>query len=373
MTLPPVGADTLRSSIRFRRTRPIPESSSVAGVMILLDIGSILHLDPNGNPSVVDTDLDRVYGLGYNPANSTLYAVGDGKLATVPPFPRSNPNVWKVRKSIAEGVANSWETDDTFYLSTKAAASARGITTDASGNVYVCGLANPNSGNSHWVVRKLPPGGSWTTVLDVSGQGDAIANGICFFPGNSSNPTAVLAVGILNSKWTVLRSQNQGASWQSVDAWSPGNKAAATAFDAACDSAGNIFVVGGRGTWIGPTGWVVRMSLNGGNPNTWTTVLDVGEGSHSWAGKVAADGAGNVWVSGMTQSASGTPRWTVLQNSPSENWSTSWDFRQRPFGETYSKGRGIATDTSGDNVFVTGELGWPDGTSRVAVQRLLPP
>ena len=154
-------------------------------------IGSVLHLDPNGNPSVVDTDLDRVYGLGCIPSSQTptLYAVGDGKLVTVPPFPRNNPNVWKVRKSITGGGANSWATDDTFYLSTKAAASARGITTDAGGNVYVCGLANPNSGNSHWIVRKLPPGGSWTTVLDVSGQGDAIANGMCFFPGNWNNST----------------------------------------------------------------------------------------------------------------------------------------------------------------------------------------
>jgi hypothetical protein len=339
-------------------------------------IGSVLHLDPNGNPSVVDTDLDRVYGLGCIPSSQTptLYAVGEGKLVTVPPFPRNNPNVWKVRKSITGGGANSWATDDTFYLSTKpSAASARGITTDAGGNVYVCGLAN-----SHWIVRRLPSGGSWATVSDVSSQGEAIANGMCFFPGNSYNSTkAVLAVGILNSKWTVLRSQNQGASWQSVDAWSPGSKAAATAAAATCDSAGNIFVVGYRGTWVGPTGWVIRMSSDGGN--TWIPVLDISEGAHSWALAVAADGVGNIWVSGMTFNTSGVPRWTVLQHSPSESWPQSWSFRGIPFGQTYSKARGIATATASDasgnvvnNVFVTGELGWQDGTSRVAVQRLLP-
>jgi hypothetical protein len=152
-------------------------------------LGSVLHLDNNGIPSVVDTDLDRVYRLGYNPANSTLFAVGDRLRVTTAPFPADNQSVWKVRKRSAGG---AWVEDDTFYLSTKAYASARGITTDASGNVYVCGAANPERGNSHWIVRKLPLGGSWTTVADVAGKSGtevAVARGMFDFQGSLANPT----------------------------------------------------------------------------------------------------------------------------------------------------------------------------------------
>ena len=37
-------------------------------------------------------------------------------------------------------------------------------------------------------------------------------------------------------------------------------------------------------------------------------MLDVSEGAHSWALAVAADGVGNIWVSGMTFNTSGVPQ-----------------------------------------------------------------
>ncbi len=358
---------------------PSSADPSVPGVFIgcwsdsAQGIGSVVRVDPQGNHSVADTELSRVYGLGHNPAAAALYAVGDGLRVTVPPFPRSNPTTWKVLESVTGGGAGSWSTDDEFYLSSKTASSARGTTTDTDGSVYVCGLAYPNRGGAHWIVRKLPPDGVWATVSDQSSPTgvNAIASGMCIFSGNANNATkAVFAVGTLNSKWTVLRSQNQGASWQLVDAWSPGNKLAAGATGAACDAAGNLYVVGHRGTGTYPTGWVVRMSANGGD--TWTPLLDVAEGAYSWAASVGADANGDIWVCGMTQNTSGTSRWTMLRHSASETWSQSWGFRQLPFGETYSKARGIASNPAGGDVFVTGELRWPDGTSRVAVQRLQP-
>jgi hypothetical protein len=341
-------------------------------------IGSVLRLDSTSASSyavsVVDSELMRVNGLGFNPANDVLYAVGEGPRVTTPPFPRVNPTVWKVRKSTI-GNVNSWTTDDTFALTTTTYASPRGITADASGNVYVCGEASPKSGSLRWLVRKLPLGGTWTTVSEVSGQGDAFARGICCFPGNSANTTeAVLVVGVINNKWTVLRSQNRGGTWQTVDSWSPSSKAAATASKIATDSVGNLYVVGWRGTWLYPIGWVVRMSSNGGN--SWTTVLDTSEGAYSSAGSVSTDGVGNVWISGYTMNPAGTPRWTVLKNGVfgtlAENNAGFLQTRQLPFGDHYSKARGIATGEAGDNVFITGELQWVDGTSRVALQRLLP-
>ena len=124
---------------------------------------------------------------------------------------------------------------------------------------------------------------------------------------------------------------------------------------------------------------LVRRSGDGGT--TWTTVLDVSEGSSSAATGVATDGSGNIWVAGMTRNASGTVRWTVLKNgvlgSMSANNAAFLQTRQLPFGESNPTARGIVADNFG-SVFVTGMLtGWMDGANsysgqRVGVQRLLP-
>src|SRR5262249_21179675 len=155
--------------------------------------GSVLHLDNNGVFTFVDTDLGTAWGMGFNPANSTLYAVGTHLRVAGAPSSSSNQDVWNVRKSVAGGGLNMWTNDDTFYLSTTAFSQARAITADTNGNVYVCGTAYPSSGNSHFVVRELPYGGTrWGTVVDTagkSGNADADAHGVLFFPGNSMNPT----------------------------------------------------------------------------------------------------------------------------------------------------------------------------------------
>lgn len=303
----------------------------------------------------VDDGLDSVRRLGYSAndgtPNGTLYAVGSRI--------ENRTSVWKVRKSETGGDAGTWvDEGPSFSLKKGASSIATGVTGDASGNVYACGRAFDGPA-PHWIVRRKISGGTWTTVHDWKGSGDTIAYGISSFPQGGNNPAnAVFAVGNLNNKWTVIRSQNQGAggTWQAVDSWSPDSKTSAAAIDAACDSAGNIYVVGARGTWDAPKGWVVRMSSQGGNPGSWTTVLDAAEGNASWAFAVTVDGNDNIWVSGMTQNASGTPRWTVLKNGASDTWSVSWASRQRPLGETISsKGRGIAADVFG-NVFAVGEI-----------------
>lgn len=304
----------------------------------------------------VDNGLESVRRLGYSAYDGTpygtLYAVGYGT--------ENRASVWRVRKSEAGGDPNTWNEDGpSFSLKKGAASIATGVTADTGGNAYACGRASDGRA-PHWIVRRKTPQDVWITVLDVKGTGDTTANGICFFPAKGNNPAnAVFAVGNLNDKWTVLRSQNQGAggTWQFVDSWSPDSKTSAAATDAACDSAGNIYVVGYRGAWESPKGWVVRMSSQGGAPGSWTTVLDASEGTASWASALTVDGGDNLWFSGMTLNASGIPRWTVLRHNPSQSWADSWAARQRPFGDsTSSKGRGIAADDFG-HVFAAGELG----------------
>lgn len=148
--------------------------------------GSILRMEPTSastySATVVDRDLTTVLRMGYspNPADPSLYAVGYRPLVTTAPFPRSNPNVWRARKSSFDPSSQTWgawtdEGGDTFYLSAKENASANGFAADAAGNSYVCGDATLK-GYSHWIVRrKLASGGGWTTISDLSSKSAAAA------------------------------------------------------------------------------------------------------------------------------------------------------------------------------------------------------
>lgn len=342
---------------------------------------TVLRLSPNDPLSFsfsiaeVDSGLASVTRVAHN-LGDALYAVGygpkDSKGRTV--------DIWKVRKSHDQnkGDANTWFEDDRFFFSKGGFSRSTGVTTDTSGNVYVSGIANDGRA-PHWVVRRKVPGGVWTTVCDVKGQDNSMVPAMCFYPGNANNPTpAVFTVSDLNSKWTVLRSQNQGMTWASVDSW-PGGNVEASAYDAACDSQGNIYVVGCRGlNGKNPSAWVVRRSQQGGNVGTWEPLLDA-PGAGSWAFRVAIDGGGNVSVSGVIQDSTGTPRWAVVRNSPGQLWSDSWASRILPFGAaTPSKGRGLAADVAG-NLFLTGDVAdWTDseGNSypggRVGLLRMVP-
>ncbi len=201
----------------------------------------------------VDNGLGVVRRLGYSAYDGTL----QGTLYAVGYSTESRATVWKVRKSETGGGTNTWIDDGpSFSLKKGANSIATGVTADTSGNVYACGRASDGAW-PHWIVRRKTPGGAWTTVHDLKGSGDTTANGISFCPQGGNNPaSAIFAVGNLNNKWTVMRSQNQGVSgtWQAVDSWSPDSRTSAAAADAACDSAGNIYVVGYQGAWESPTG-----------------------------------------------------------------------------------------------------------------------
>jgi len=349
--------------------------------LMRLDPNPVLNATPSYLVNLVDSELSGVAELGYTlPFSQTppsrLYAVGSRRAFTVPPLPQNNPYLWMVRTSTNGGDSWTGIGGDTFRLNSRESAGAYGFAADAGGNVYTCGIAYlKNVG--HWIVRKLPAGGAnWQTVSDLTAKGGGYANGMCFYPGYNLIPSAVFAVGWFNGKWEVRRSRDHGLTWVSVDSGAGlGNPK-----KAACDSAGNIFVVGSAPGSSGSSRWVVRMSSNGGD--NWATMLDVQDGFINAARNVTADQQGNIWVAGTTSVGSdkyATPRWTVVRHSFFESWSDSWISRQNSFEENYSIARGIAADASGNNVFVTGTVqDWTDGNLNfypgdcLTVQRLVP-
>jgi hypothetical protein len=374
-------------------------SSPAPGVFLAIEksssdgseVPSVLRVTPTDASSSsftiepMDGGLVGASRLGYKQGDG-LYSVGYSVTTTGRKGNAQSVMTWKVRRSneANQGNLNTWQEDDSFQFAgtskgttTAYQSRAYGITTDASGDVYVCGFAYDGRVN-HWIIRKKSSTG-WATVRDAKAADDySIPYDICFVPAGGNNPAAaIFAVGILNDRWTVLRSRDQGASWQPVGPW-PADGSQASACDAAGDNDGNIYVVGVRGRDGYNRGWVLRKSRDGGT--TWETLLDQPSTLDSWAVRLAIDGANNISLAGAIDGANGSPRWAVVRNSPGQLWPDSWAARIFPLGENttgLSKGRGMAADASG-NLFFTGDvINWTnstDGTvySGVGLLRMVP-
>src|SRR5262249_6254896 len=152
-----------------------PDVAEVGGTQLLIDpfsadatnpalgvgsrVGTILRMDPldatTYQTTLVDKSLTRVCRMEFNPLDSVVYAAGDRPLVTTPPYPRTNPTVWTVRKSSfnpGSGTWSAWNDADVFSLNSKEDATAFGFTADGAGNLYACGFAN-NKGWPQWIVR----------------------------------------------------------------------------------------------------------------------------------------------------------------------------------------------------------------------------
>jgi len=357
------------------------DSAPAPGILLGLNnstVGNatIMRLTPtdSASSSFTVTDLDHGLSAAIRLANNPgdgLYAAG---YAPVDPNAKNLTYVWKVRKSSSQGNAGTWTDDDTYFSTKTAFSTASGIATDSAGNIFVSGVVNYGS-TPHWVVRRKTPGGAWSTVFDVKNNNVNMVPSVCFLPGDANNPPAIFTASDLNSKWTVMRSQNQGASgtWQQVDSWTGGGSAAA-AYEVSCDGLSRtIYCVGCRGLngslTTPPSGWVIRASTDGGK--TWSLLLDA-PGQGSWAYSLTVDPSGAVSVSGVVNPGGNTPLWKVIrcaQPLDPASWSASFAATDTlPYGyQTYSKGRQVCTDAFG-NVFAAGFVtDWTDISTSQAV------
>jgi hypothetical protein len=379
-------------------------SSPAAGVLLAIqkssldgpEVPSILRLTPtdasSSNFSIEPLDGGLVGGrLAYVPGDG-LYTAGYSVTTTGSKGNAQTIMKWQVRRSSEadQGNSGTWSNNDSYQLSgitkgktTAYNSRAHAFTSDDSGNVYVCGWANDGKVH-HWIIRRKTSSG-WSKVYDATATDNySIPYGICFVPAVGNNPAPALFVaGIFNNRWTVLRSLNQGDSWQAVGPW-PADVSMASATDLARDGDGNIYVCGVRGRDGQNRGWVLRKSSNGGQD--WVTLLDQPSVTDSWAVRLTIDAANNITVAGAIDAADGTPRWAIVRNSPGQTWSgsptASWETRIFPLGPNTpspSKGRGMATDAAG-NMFLTGDvIDWTDpadGTyysgTRVGLLRMTP-
>jgi hypothetical protein len=240
-----------------------------------------------------------------------------------------------------------------------------------SGAVYLCGYI---SGAGRWTVRKgqrTQSGITWTTI-DTPGLGQATS--VFVRPGMAGQPDEVLVCG---GGWTVRRSLDSGATWNTLDSSSGSAFALTTAPD------GGIYVVGRIATTTYVTnqtvikkkvvttvtsttqyGWQVRKSANDGA--TWANVDYVANGVPQYS--ITADAFGRVFAVGFNDV---TPRtWLVRGSSDGgATWMTTDPFL--PSGATSTQAQAVASDAFG-NVCVVGEL-YYGTTVSAPIRRLAAP
>jgi hypothetical protein len=257
------------------------------------------------------------------------------------------PHTWFTRQSVDGGI--TWSTVDTVAATPGNHAYAWGAAADSAGNIYVVGNVYRS-----WVVRKAISGSAWSTVDSFNPGSSGSAKAVVCHPAG----VFVLGTGYLNVKnssapyWYVRRSQNDGATWSTVDTYA-GDFANAIGTDAT----GNIYTVGRSAGH-----WIVRKSGNGGT--SWATIDDFKlpcttlsvkpARSQCYSARAvgfAADPLGNLFVAGVTESPTGY-HWIVRESVGGTGaWQTVDDFQYVAGKEEWPYG--IVADYAG-HVFVGG-------------------
>ncbi len=290
------------------------------------------------------------------------------------------------------------EVDWSSYLGGSSNDYGYGIATDSAGNVLVTGSTYSagwvsggwdtifNGDEDAFVVKLSATGGHlWSTYLGGSsfdgGWGiaaDAAGNALVSGYTDSSGWVSGGWDTSLGGNWdgfVVKLSASGGHLWSSY----VGGSGADAAYGIAADAAGNALVTGETYSagWVSE-GWdtsldgyddafVVKLSASGGH--LWSTYL--GGSEYEWGYGVAADAAGNVLVTGETESSGWVSGgWDTSYNGGSGDgfvvrlgasgghlWSSYLG------GSDWDSGFGIAADAAG-NALVTGRTdspGWVSG------------
>jgi hypothetical protein len=256
-----------------------------------------------------------------------------------------------------------------------------GIAVDGSGNVYVAGDSDETwgapvrayTGAADVFAAKLSPSGNltWNTFLggDGNDSGHKIAadgGGNVYVAGYSDADwgAPVRVYGYANDAFAAKLDSAGGLTWNTF----LGGGGDDLLFGMAIDGSGNLYATGRSNiTWGSPVrtftgsydGFAAKTDSSGNL--IWNTFL--GGTEYDDGGGIAADGGGNVYLSGNSTTAWGTPVRNYIGGTDgyaaklNSSGSLTWNTFQGGCG--VDQGYGVALDPSG-NIYVTGTStgGW---------------
>ena len=264
----------------------------------------------------------------------------------------SNATVASVSKYNSSGTI-LWQRTitDVFQSSSTVNDYANRITVDSSGNVYVSGIGSNDTTDTFATVSKYNSSGTiqWQRVLyPASGSSTAVAYGVTV--DNSGN---VYACGTENgATFNLIYKLNSSGTlqWQkTLDDGSTAKLKIVGFYDMAIDSSANLYVTGVNYNSSNPITTICKYNSSG--TIQWQRTL-TNAGSPSTGKGIAVDSSANVYVAGSGNNSSGA---TVAFIS---KWNSSgtlqWQRTLTDAGSTINTAStGVSIDSSG-NVFVVG-------------------
>lgn len=219
--------------------------------------------------TTVDADYSRQtagagWDLGFHP-NHGVFAAGEVN------------GIWTVRRS-STGNAGNWATVDSFKTRREWTSGRALFILATTAKIHIAGSAyNASTGKTHWLIRTSADGGlTWTITDNFTSTGAAEARGIVQ------------------------------------------------------DASGNLVVCGSVTATTGALQWVVRKGTPGTKlvkvgkqwvqveTTTWTTsdTYQLAVGKSAQPNSITTDAAGNIYVIGSAQDATGVNQWIVRKLTP---------------------------------------------------------
>jgi hypothetical protein len=310
------------------------------------------YLSDDSNTNATGGDSTTLRDLAFD-SNSNLWSAG---LLLEP-----SGSYWYVRMSSGPAAGtNSWRTMDKFRYSGNSS-SAASVVGDSSGNVYVAGSAGDYWLVRKGTFSSADHAWTWTTVDAFNGGGNGSdPRAIALAPPSRDAPNGALCVvGATREPdrdiALVRRSVDGGATWETVNAF-PSNSGWTAATAVCSDASGKVYVVGA--SQIPATNgetfreeWLVRRSQDAGA--TWQTVdtyADAGE--YAAPESICLDPAGNPVVAGFSTGSDDHYHWVVRR--PINGTWTTVDYYPALGTGSYAQAWGVTLDAAG-NLLVTGD------------------
>jgi hypothetical protein len=226
-----------------------------------------------------------------------------------------------------------------------------GIALDDSGNVYVTGLSEEGWINMDYATVKYDASGNelWTRRYDGTGKGIDVAWAIAADgSGNVYVTGTSWGSGTHNDYATIKYHSDGDTAW--IRRYNGGGNSPDEADALAVDGSGNVYVTGSsRGTDTDLDYATIKYYPNG--DTAWVRSYNGPTDSDDDAEAIAADGSGNVYVTGSSPGSGTSDDYTTIKYYP--NGDTAWVRRYDGPAGSADWGRAIAVDGSG-NVYVTG-------------------